>query len=381
MSRTCNCASCTVCTCPTGRHRCDVKAQLRRGAEQNQRTSSERQPLHYNASELKSVTAADYRPPSAAELAAGARRVPKPQWSDIHNTGLPAGKLGAKFEGESQTASSFRGAQNRPASASQRPFFDRGDDTPVRSRPAPLPFDARTGYADDFRAPSLSEARNARTVPKGRDFKAQLHLQGGPGTKFDATTTNRNEFRAYDQQEAAQANRDRGQQQAAREAPPRLKFDAITQSQADFQPKKRDPTQPIGHREPEGQKWIDPATKFEARTVSQDSFRGTQPSRPTTASQQHAYERPPPLPFEGVSQSKASFRPYDAQTLRESSARRHGDAYASHFHSGSALYSAEERPKGSWETETRGQFTNKQVPCPAIAWETPQGGRTPASYD
>ena len=78
-SRACNCASCAVCTCPGPARHCDREAEARRNGGGSAR--SRPQQSHYKPEDLMSVTAASYRPPSAADLAAGRARAPKPEWS------------------------------------------------------------------------------------------------------------------------------------------------------------------------------------------------------------------------------------------------------------------------------------------------------------
>lgn len=117
-----------------------------------------------------------------------------------------------------------------------------------------------------------------------------------------------------------------------------------------------------------------------ARVSSLSSYRGTQPppSRPASAAPRSSR---PSLPFTGESQTHSDYRrpPPEAMTLT----RRNGsDVFRSHFQQPADLYGG--RGPGSYQTETAGQYTPKQLPtCPAAAWETPAstpGTRTPYNY-
>lgn len=84
------------------------------------------------------------------------------------------------------------------------------------------------------------------------------------------------------------------------------------------------------------------------------------------------------MPFTGESQTQADYRAHPSARPAQ---RVQGDVFASHFRTATALHSDDPRPRGSYVTETRGQFTPKRnEPCPALAWSTPEGSRTPINY-
>jgi hypothetical protein len=167
----------------------------------------------------------------------------------------------------------------------------------------------------------------------------------------------------------------------------------VSQTKADFTPKQRDPSQPLGQFHPgrerlqlnQAQTWVaggGPGARFEATSVTQDAFRAPPPSNRTQAM------APPPeparrsLPFTGESQTAADFRAYDADTVRAAGQRRTGDAHASSYRTPSELHTGTGQARGQYDTETRRQFQNKMPPpCPATQWETPVGGRTPMHAD
>lgn len=110
------------------------------------------------------------------------------------------------------------------------------------------------------------------------------------------------------------------------------------------------------------------------------TYRGTQLPPQRSPQVVHLPTQRPSLPFEGVSQSKSDYKPYD---VREAGAQRvRGDAHASHFKNATDLHGDD--PRGRYETETSRQYADKTpAPCPAKGWastaNTP-GTRTPRNY-
>ena len=223
------------------------------------RGTPQRPNLHYSQEDMTSVSAAAYKAPTQAELLACRAHASKPEWSALTQL-----RPDVKFEGQSVTAASYRGQQNPPPA--QRPFFDRGEDSPSRSRPS-LPFDAKTAYSEQYQKPDPAEAFNARAIPKDSHNQSAYSVHP-PGAPFDATTTNRREFRPYEIEPP------RGTPVQPPQPRPSLPFEGVSQTHADFTPKQREASQPLGHRHPESQPWINPETKFQATSLNSESVGG-----------------------------------------------------------------------------------------------------------
>lgn len=206
---------------------------------------------------MQSASAAAYKAPTQAELMACRAHAPKPEWSALTSQRGD----GVKFEGQSVTAATYRGQQNPPPP--QRPFFDRAEESPARARPS-LPFEAKSLYSEQFQKPDPADARNARAIPKDSHNQSQYSVHP-PGAPFDGTTSNRRDFRPYE------IEPQRAPQMTPPQPRPSLPFEGVSETKAIFTPKSHEPTQPLGHRHPESQPWINPETRFEATSVNAES--------------------------------------------------------------------------------------------------------------
>lgn len=262
------------------------------------------------------MTAAAYRAPSAADLAAGRARAPRPEWSantrqpeprpfDAQTTaqvsGTPPGQ-GPPLPGQHATGQdgaigarldAWRGAQSGAQHAARclRPLGWTGRGrllTMLHSSPS-LPLSlchCHWRCCPSGRQSTYRGAQNPRpaTSSGGRPFfdrGCDEGLAQRAPLPFEATTRYHDEYRAHDLRAAAAARTvppDRHLQQQVSVLPRGARFDANTTSRAQFRPYEIEPPAPA----PVPARPLPPPLKFEGQSQTQADYGRKQrdPSQP-----------------------------------------------------------------------------------------------------